>query len=66
MKSIKAYLLDESGQTSFEYILILAVAAMIVFKFRGVAMQKIGNLTNGIFDGTAQISDQLRQAVDAP
>jgi Flp pilus assembly pilin Flp len=30
-----AYLKDESGQTSTEYILLVAVAAAIVIKFKG-------------------------------
>ncbi len=31
---LKAYLKDESGQTSTEYILLVAVAAAIVIKFK--------------------------------
>lgn len=37
-----AYLKDESGQTSTEYILLVAVAAAIVVKFKGVIMTKLG------------------------
>jgi pilus assembly protein Flp/PilA len=37
-----AYLKDESGQTSTEYILLVAVAAAIVVKFKGVIMKKLG------------------------
>ena len=37
-----AYLKDESGQTSTEYILLVAVAAAIVVKFKGVIMAKLG------------------------
>lgn len=37
-----AYLKDESGQTSTEYILLVAVAAAIVVKFKGVIMNKLG------------------------
>ena len=37
-----AYLKDESGQTSTEYILLVAVAAAIVVKFKGVIMVKLG------------------------
>lgn len=37
-----AYLKDESGQTSTEYILLVAVAAAIVVKFKGVIMDKLG------------------------
>jgi pilus assembly protein Flp/PilA len=37
-----AYLKDESGQTSTEYILLVAVGAAIVVKFKGVIMTKLG------------------------
>ncbi len=37
-----AYLKDESGQTSTEYILLVAVAAAIVVKFKGVIISKLG------------------------
>lgn len=36
-----AYLRDESGQTSTEYILLVAVAAAIVIKFKSVITQKL-------------------------
>lgn len=42
-----AYLKDESGQTSTEYILLVAVAAAIVVKFKGVIMDKLGLGENG-------------------
>lgn len=34
-----AYFKDEAGQTSTEYILLVAVVAAIVFKFRDTAMK---------------------------
>jgi pilus assembly protein Flp/PilA len=37
-----AYFKDESGQTSTEYILLVAVAAAIVVKFKGVIISKLG------------------------
>lgn len=36
-----AYLRDESGQTSTEYILLVAVVATIVFKFKGAITKKL-------------------------
>ncbi len=45
-----AYLKDEDGQTSTEYILLLAVVAMIVFKFKGVAEGKLMGITSSVFD----------------
>lgn len=40
-KKMLAYLKDESGQTSTEYILLVAVAAAIVIKFKGVITDKL-------------------------
>lgn len=48
-----AYMLDESGQTSTEYILLVAVVAMIVFKFKKEADTQLGNITKSVF-GKAQ------------
>lgn len=47
---ILAYLKDEEGQTSTEYILLVAVVAMIVFKFKNIAETKLEDLTKKIFD----------------
>lgn len=42
------YLKDESGQTSTEYILLVAVAAAIVIKFKGaITRQLMGEDGNG-------------------
>lgn len=46
-QKVIAYLRDESGQTSTEYILLVAVAAAIVVKFKGVIMTKLGLDGNG-------------------
>jgi Flp pilus assembly pilin Flp len=43
-----AYLRDESGQTSTEYILLVAVAAAIVIKFKGaITRQLLGENADG-------------------
>ena len=45
---LKAYLEDESGQTSTEYILLVAVAAAIVIKFKSaITTQLMGEDGNG-------------------
>jgi len=44
-----AYLRDEDGQTSTEYILLVAVVAMIVFRFKTIAQSKLESLTNKVF-----------------
>jgi len=51
MKSlITSYIKDEDGQTSTEYILLVAVVALIVFKFKDIATERLGKLTTGVFD----------------
>lgn len=51
MKSkIIAYLKDEEGQTSTEYILLVAVVAAVIFKFKGVLDEKLTGLVNKVFD----------------
>jgi pilus assembly protein Flp/PilA len=49
-KTLLAYFKDESGQTSTEYILLVAVVALIVFKFKNVATERLGKLTDGVFN----------------
>lgn len=58
MKKLMAYLKDESGQTSTEYILLVAVVAMIVFKFRQQATERLGKLTDGVF---TKADDMLKE-----
>ncbi|TNF01290.1 MAG: hypothetical protein EP326_04695 [Deltaproteobacteria bacterium] len=53
MSKFLEYLKDEEGQTSTEYILLVAVVALIVFKFKTTAQEKLDSLTKGVFD-TAQ------------
>lgn len=60
MKKVMAYLKDESGQTSTEYILLVAVVAMIVFKFKKTAGDKLDKITNDVF-GKA---DTMVQGID--
>ena len=44
------YIHDEEGQTSTEYILLVAVVALIVFKFKEVATKRLESLTSKVFD----------------
>lgn len=59
-KQIIAYLRDESGQTSTEYILLVAVAAAIVVKFKGVIMKKLGldGSGGGVMDSVFEKVDE--------
>ncbi len=51
-----AYLKDETGQTSTEYILLVAVVATIVFKFKDAITNKLfgangnGGILNTVLD----------------
>lgn len=49
MKKLMAYFKDESGQTSTEYILLVAVVAMIIFKFKKTGGDALDNLTSKVF-----------------
>lgn len=43
------YLKDEDGQTSTEYILLVAVVAVIIIKFKGQLQEKLTGLLDGVF-----------------
>lgn len=45
-----SYLKDEDGQTSTEYILLMAVVAAIVFKFKDVATDRLTDIIEQVFD----------------
>ena len=49
MKSFMNFLKDESGQTSTEYILLVAMVAMIVIRFGEQAQKRLGELTEKVF-----------------
>ena len=46
---VKAYLKDEDGQTMVEYVLLLAVAAAIIFRLRGKVETSLGNVVDKVF-----------------
>ena len=54
------FLKDESGQTSTEYILLVAVVAVLVFKFKSVAVTKLDELTNQTFNKGSAILDEIK------
>lgn len=49
MKNFLKFLKDEEGQTSTEYILLVVVVAVIIFKFKGVLETKLTGLTESVF-----------------
>jgi pilus assembly protein Flp/PilA len=59
MKTFLEFLRDEEGQTSTEYILLVAVAAMLVFKFKGAAEGQITKLTDQVFGKAGTILDGI-------
>lgn len=60
MRLLKMYLKDESGQTSTEYILLVAVVAIIVFKFKDVASRELEKLTTQIFGKAGGLVDDIK------
>lgn len=46
------YLQDEKGQTSTEYILLVAVVAMIILKFKTTLQKNLDNITESVFRKT--------------
>jgi pilus assembly protein Flp/PilA len=59
MKMLIAYLKDESGQTSTEYIMLVAVVAMIVFKFKKQADTQLGAITDSVFGKAKTMVDGI-------
>ena len=64
MKSkIAAFLKDESGQTSTEYILLVAVVAFVIFKFKDVLNDKLVG-DNGMVNKVFGKADTLLDAME--
>lgn len=63
MKSkIAAFLKDESGQTSTEYILLVAVVAFVIFKFKDVLNDKLvgeNGMVNKVFGKADTLLDSM-------
>lgn len=51
------YLKDEDGQTSTEYILLVAVVAMVIFKFRDTLDTKLTQLVERVFGKADSLLD---------
>lgn len=54
-----AYLKDENGQTSTEYILLVAVVAVIILKFKDTLSEKLTGLVDGVFGKANGILDDI-------
>ncbi len=59
-KQFVNYLKDEDGQTSTEYILLIAVVAIIVFKFKDIALKKLQGIINKVFDKAGGMVDEIQ------
>lgn len=59
MKTIIAYFKDESGQTSTEYILLVAVVAMIIFKFKGKMDTGLSTITDTVFGKANDLAGEI-------
>jgi Flp pilus assembly pilin Flp len=58
---LKNYWMDEDGQTSMEYILILALAAAVIFKLKGQFTNGMRGITEKVFSGVDRFADDLIQ-----
>ena len=65
MKNLKSYLQDENGQTSTEYILLLAVVALIVIKFGKEANSKLKDLTESIFGSATTVVNKIDAEIES-
>lgn len=54
------YLKDEDGQTSTEYILLVAVVAVIIFKFKDKLQEKLNGLVDGVFSKTDGLLEEIK------
>ena len=59
LSEVIKYLKDEDGQTSTEYILLVAVVAAIIFKFKGVLESKLMGLVDKVFNKTDTIMEGI-------
>ncbi len=60
---VTEFLKDESGQTSTEYILLVAVVAFVIFKFKDAIEGKLvgeNGLVNKVFGRADQILDGIQ------
>lgn len=56
---VKRFLGDESGQTTTEYILILAVVVTVIMQFRKSFKGIIDKLLNGVDGATQQAVNEM-------
>ncbi|MEE2670560.1 MAG: hypothetical protein VYA54_02555 [Bdellovibrionota bacterium] len=60
VKEFFNYLRDEDGQTSTEYILLVAVVAAIIFKFKDKLQERLNTLIDGVFNKSDSLVQDLQ------
>ena len=58
-QKILAFLKDENGQTSTEYILLVAVVAIVIFKFKDKLTEGLDGLTDGVFTKAGSLVEEI-------
>lgn len=58
-QKIVSFLKDENGQTSTEYILLVAVVAIVIMKFKNKLLTGLENLTDGVFSQADGLVDEI-------
>ncbi len=56
----KSYLKDEEGQTAVEYVLLLAVAALVIFKIKDQVNQGLGDVITEVFGKIKGITQEFK------
>ncbi|MBF0311832.1 MAG: hypothetical protein HQK50_04275 [Oligoflexia bacterium] len=59
IKTLKLFLSSEDGQTSTEYILLVAVAALLVFRFKDIAADRLQKITNKVFENADRMATDM-------
>jgi pilus assembly protein Flp/PilA len=60
---LKAFIIDESGQTSTEYILLVAIVAIVIYRLKGTLESKLtgdNGLLGRVFGKVDELVDQLQ------
>lgn len=56
---IQDFLQDESGQTSTEYILLIAVVAIVIFKLKGEMSTRLNDITTKVFTKAGGLANEI-------
>ena len=62
--AIVRFLKDENGQTSTEYILLVAVVFLLVLKFKNTATQRLDAVIKSVFDGADTLTNQINNEIN--